>query len=389
MVKSKNDKIQYLTIVKPIKVHNGTRNITYYECACVCGSVCITTPYDYNRKYKVSCGCLTKQLIKNRLIKEIPTDTVYGYLTVKYREEEHSTEGYKYLCLCSCGNYLSVYANRLKRGETKSCGCLSSKLNSLNNGGTGVPGELKSLQNHIRHSLEYKNWLVACMKRANYKSELSGLSGKYNVHHKDSLSYLIKQHTITKENYNNYMGILYDIDNGVVLVKEEHKVFHQQFGLLTTREMWDSFVLDQQKCLSYTDRPLTKKRELVVNEFCGKLVGNLTLLIETKDARGSRAYLCKCSCGNDKVYSLSTLKRNNWTFIKTCGLCTRIRKDLVNSTFGYLTVLNLNSITNKHKAIYDCICSCGNTKVISSEALLRGSTKSCGKCGIIKRGPRK
>lgn len=34
----------------------------------------------------------------------------------------------KWLCLCDCGNYISVSSNSLKRGDTKSCGCLNKDV---------------------------------------------------------------------------------------------------------------------------------------------------------------------------------------------------------------------------------------------------------------------
>ncbi len=384
-----HEKTQYLKIIGTEKQYNGKRNITYHKCLCVCGNICYVTPNDYNRKANQSCGCLKSKLIKDRLSKIIPAGTKFGYLTVINRLDEKSTEGYKYKCSCTCGNIINVYYNRLKRGETKSCGCLSRKLNSLSNGGTGIPGETLVLQKRIRTSSEYKTWLLTCLKRAQYVSELSGLSGKYEVHHKNSLSYLIKHYNITTKNYTNHFNILYDIHNGIVLTKEEHKIFHSQFGQITTEEMWNMFVTDKNKYLPLVDRPLTKKRELVLNEFKDKTVGKLTLLNEVRDYRGRRAYLCLCSCGNIKEYPLSTLKRNSWSFVVTCGKCPKVKKDLTGNTYGHLTVLKLDSISNiTHKAQYLCQCSCSLIKVIAAESLVRGLSNSCGKCGQIKRGPK-
>lgn len=36
------------------------------------------------------------------------------------------------MCLCDCGNYTVVPANRLKSGNTKSCGCLKKELSKVN-----------------------------------------------------------------------------------------------------------------------------------------------------------------------------------------------------------------------------------------------------------------
>ena len=51
-------------------------------------------------------------------------------------------------------------------------------------------------------------------------------------------------------------------------------------------------------------------------------------------------------------------------------------KDLTGMVFGRLTVTSF-SHTKKH-AYWNCLCECGNTKVVSSAYLLGGSTSSCG-----------
>ena len=60
--------------------------------------------------------------------------SVYGRLTVIREGEPHITKtGKKYktlLCKCSCGNYKSVEKSNLRRGATKSCGCLHKELSS-------------------------------------------------------------------------------------------------------------------------------------------------------------------------------------------------------------------------------------------------------------------
>jgi hypothetical protein len=54
--------------------------------------------------------------------------------------------------------------------------------------------------------------------------------------------------------------------------------------------------------------------------------------------------------------------------------------NLVGQTFGRLYVLALSEPVGfaKKRRAYTCICSCGNSKVIRSECLINGMTKSCG-----------
>lgn len=51
--------------------------------------------------------------------------------------------------------------------------------------------------------------------------------------------------------------------------------------------------------------------------------------------------------------------------------------DLVNQTFGRLTVLSLAGYSKDRRAVWLCRCSCGNTKLIRHRALM-SKTKSCG-----------
>jgi len=56
------------------------------------------------------------------------TGNKYGMLTVVCREKNLSDGFTAWRCLCECGNTKIVRGANLKRGSTKSCGCLSQKL---------------------------------------------------------------------------------------------------------------------------------------------------------------------------------------------------------------------------------------------------------------------
>ena len=54
-------------------------------------------------------------------------------------------------------------------------------------------------------------------------------------------------------------------------------------------------------------------------------------------------------------------------------------RDLINQSFGRLTVTNRLSDRDKNGNVqWRCICSCGNTMIVSTVNLKRGSTRSCG-----------
>jgi hypothetical protein len=52
-------------------------------------------------------------------------------------------------------------------------------------------------------------------------------------------------------------------------------------------------------------------------------------------------------------------------------------KDLTGQKFGRLTVVSFAYIKN-NKSFWNCVCKCGNEKIINSGSLTRGLTKSCG-----------
>lgn len=53
-------------------------------------------------------------------------------------------------------------------------------------------------------------------------------------------------------------------------------------------------------------------------------------------------------------------------------------KNLIGKTYGRLTVISYSG-KNKHgRSMWLCKCNCGNYKIISSNSLQRGLTKSCG-----------
>lgn len=233
--------VQYLTILRDYPIQGKTRIRAGYECKCICGNIKLVLKHDFTRNFVTSCGCKTRSLISSHRIKLIPAGTLFGLLTVIDKTNVRSTEGYKYLCQCACGNIVEIYANRLKRGETKSCGCSSVMLNSINNGGTGNPRENLPLQEALRSCDEYKKFIRSCLTRAAGKSELSGRTGEIlHVHHLDSVSYVVKENELTMK---TYLGCnkLFDPFNAIVLTESEHRSFHKEYGHSTTVSDWKSF----------------------------------------------------------------------------------------------------------------------------------------------------
>lgn len=52
--------------------------------------------------------------------------------------------------------------------------------------------------------------------------------------------------------------------------------------------------------------------------------------------------------------------------------------DLVGQRFGRLLVKRQAGLHKSYKVLWECICDCGNTKIVISTLLVKGSTRSCG-----------
>lgn len=63
------------------------------------------------------------------------------------------------------------------------------------------------------------------------------------------------------------------------------------------------------------------------------------------------------------------------------------KNSLINQKFSRLTVVAESDPIN-HRTAWLCVCDCGNTKIIKSEHLIDGTTKSCGCLNIEKRTAR-
>lgn len=88
-------------------------------CRCDCGNEKIVETASLLSGNTKSCGCATGRFIDE-------TGKVYGRLTVISLEND-KRNGAMWRCRCECGNEVIVRGNQLRRGITKSCGCLRTE----------------------------------------------------------------------------------------------------------------------------------------------------------------------------------------------------------------------------------------------------------------------
>lgn len=117
------------------------------------------------------------------------------------------------------------------------------------------------------------------------------------------------------------------------------------------------------------------------NELIGQKFGKLMVIGKTDHLEERyRVWLCRCDCGNSIEVNTRKLKRGT---VLDCGCGGKKRRanqkeDLVGQKFGQLTVLSESPRRMAGRISWNCLCTCGNQKIITSQALKSGKTKSCG-----------
>lgn len=118
------DKYGRLTIMGYLGLDG--KSCRMWECLCVCGNKTVVTTSSLNFKTTQSCGCLQKDFITN-FAKSSVIDLRgerFGRLLVKTQQENDSKGRVVWKCSCKCGNEIDVVGSRLRKGTTRSCGCL-------------------------------------------------------------------------------------------------------------------------------------------------------------------------------------------------------------------------------------------------------------------------
>lgn len=117
-------------------------------------------------------------------------------------------------------------------------------------------------------------------------------------------------------------------------------------------------------------------------QLIGKTFGLLTVIDRVGvDKWNSVIWQCRCECGD---YTKVTTKDLKGKHTVSCGCHRRkmtgerSQKDLSGMQFGELVAEKLVSGRSNGKRMWLCRCSCGNTKIANTSALMYGNVKSCG-----------
>ena len=123
----------------------------YWKCQCSCGRI-KSIRSDSLKKIK-TCGECNKNLIGQK----------FGRLLVLEKGKKDKAQHQYYICKCDCGNVCEINSDNLRRGLTKSCGCLHSEITHKNTFKdiTGQKfGKLTAIDYEIKNSKAY--WKCRC-----------------------------------------------------------------------------------------------------------------------------------------------------------------------------------------------------------------------------------
>lgn len=110
----------------------------------------------------------------------------------------------------------------------------------------------------------------------------------------------------------------------------------------------------------------------IKNEL-GNIYGKLTVINQKPSSNGKAMWECICECGNTTIKSGKDLRSGR---IVGCGKCKNYKNE-VGNRYGKLLVLE--KVDNgKDGIIWKCQCDCGNITVASGHLLRSGDKQSCG-----------
>jgi hypothetical protein len=115
-------------------------------------------------------------------------------------------------------------------------------------------------------------------------------------------------------------------------------------------------------------------------DLSGCTYGRLTAIRSVKK-KGRTHWICSCSCGNTTTVDGTSLK-NGHSHSCGCLVTGHPAPNMVGRRFGRLVVQsrarNGDDYDGHVRAMWNCLCDCGVTKVIDARSLRAGATKSCG-----------
>ncbi len=237
-----------LTVLHSIKriEQNVSQNL-YWVCKCDCGNTHTVSTNSLKNKCTTSCGCTLKEHQKTNF------NTVLSNGIVGYIKPLKLLASGKIECICLGCNKIKIYrASLLLKKEIKSCGCKTKEMHSINGGGTGISGEVVTLTRLLREYISDK-WSA---KLRNQPCCISNMTENIVVHHLNAFHNIVSLFGIKtskdylallEEDKNLLRNLLLDIQNGLPMTIEYHKLLHKELGKTPTKEESLNWINNKRK----------------------------------------------------------------------------------------------------------------------------------------------
>lgn len=211
-----------LVAIEPVSRRAADGSV-FWRCQCDCGNETQASTTNLRSGSVHSCGCLHERLLRLQL--GIPSHGIndltgrrFERLVVLGPEKRNNVLLWR--CRCDCGNETLAYSASLRKGLTRSCGCLNRELTRERS--TGVrhwnwKGGVVPWNQRDRNAPEYKAWKAAVIERDGGICAACGEVAPIAVAH----------HV---ESWATNLELRLDVDNGVTMCKGCHWDFHRQYG---------------------------------------------------------------------------------------------------------------------------------------------------------------
>lgn len=131
---------------------------------------------------------------------------------------------------------------------------------------------------------------------------------------------------------------------------------------------------------------------VAVRDMRGLRFGKLQVMeFYGRDKFYRQMWMCHCDCGRDKIIALRSLLTGRTrscgdkSHRKGCSHHGRKCLDLTGKRFGKLIVIRRVGVNSRGSPAWECLCDCGNTKIITGGCLSSGDTQSCGCLQYLSR----
>lgn len=117
-----------LTVLSRAQRRSKTNRVARWLCRCSCGNTKIVDSAGLRSGQTRSCGCLQRELTKDRFQLQLLNQRFGRLLVVEQAPSRRGNSAWK--CRCNCGSIVVVAGNKLTSGWTQSCGCLKTERTS-------------------------------------------------------------------------------------------------------------------------------------------------------------------------------------------------------------------------------------------------------------------